>query len=156
MEAFALAEPAVTQFGFSHAISAIEAALVDVFELEGLPLPATLATATGSIQRSPVVLTARAYTGKHLRFARVVTMIGGPIEVTDLLVVPSATSSAPILAIELESDDRERGYAMADLISMVDDDITNAAQLRELAYRRPMMASNDAQLGLVPLGELPA
>lgn len=156
MQAYAFAEPAVTQFGFSKTIVAIESALVDVFGLEPLHVPPALASATGSIQRSPVALTTRAYTGKHIRFARILTMIGGPIEVTDLLVIPSATSGAPILAIELESDDRERGYAVADLVSMVDDDVTNAAQLRELARRRPAMVSGDAQVGLVPLGELPA
>ncbi len=146
----------MTQFGFSQMVGSTEAALVDLLGLEPVALPPGMATASGSIQRSPVQLTARAYTGRHARLARIVTLTGGPIEVTDLLVVPRETSGAPILAIELESDDRERGYAVADLVSMVDDDTTNAAQLRELACRRPPLVTADALLGLTPLGELPA
>lgn len=146
----------MTQFGFSEMIGSTEAALVDMLGLEPVELPSGLAVATGTIQRSPVRLTARAYTGKYARLARVVTLTGGPIEVTDLLVVPRETSGAPILTIELESDDREHGYAVADLVSMVDADATNAAQLRELACRRPPLVTTDALLGLTPLGELPA
>ncbi|MBA3452370.1 MAG: hypothetical protein H0T42_04655 [Deltaproteobacteria bacterium] len=146
----------MTQFGFAQMIGTIEAALVDVLGLEPIELPAGLFRASGSIRRSPVELTARAYTGRHARLARVVTLTGGPIEVTDLLVVPRETSGAPILAIELESDDHERGYVIADLVSMVDDEATNAAQLRELANRRPAMMTSDALVGLMPLGELPS
>jgi hypothetical protein len=146
----------VPRFGFSQRVASIEAALVDVLGLEPRALPPELATASGSLRGSPVALTARAYTGNYARLARVVTLTGGPIEVIDLLVVPRVTSGAPILTIELESDDHERGYAIADLVSMVDDDVANAAQLRELACRRPPMVACDALLGLVPLGELPA
>lgn len=146
----------MTQFGFAHVIGSTEAALVDLLGLEPLALPEGLAVATGSIRRSPVQLTARAYTGRYARLARVVTLTGGPVEVTDLLVVPRETSGAPILSVELESDDHERGYAVADLVSMVDDDATNTALLRELASRRPPLVMADALLGLTPLGELPA
>lgn len=146
----------MTQFGFSEMIGSTEAALVDMLGLEPVELPSGLAVATGTIQRSPVQLTARAYTGKYARLARVVSLTGGPIEVTDLLVVPRETSGAPILTIELESDDRDHGYVVADLVSMVDADATNAAQLRELACRRPPLVTADALLGLTPLGELPA
>jgi len=148
-------EMATTQFGFSQMLRTLELALVDVLGLEVIALPDILASATGSIRRTPVTLTARAYTGKHARFARVVTLTGGPIEVVDLLVVPRPSSGAPILSIELESDDHERGYVVADLVSMVDDDVSNAAQLRELASRRPPLVCADALPGLVPLGELP-
>lgn len=146
----------MTQFGFAQMIGSIEVALVDMLDLEPLELPSGFGHASGSIRRSPVDLTVRAYTGRHARFARVLTLTGGPIEVTDLLVVPRETSGAPILAIELESDDHERGYVIADLVSMVDDDVTNATQLRELANRRPAMMTRDALLGLMPLGELQA
>jgi hypothetical protein len=145
-----------TLFGFAQRVETIEAALVDVLGLAPILLPATLASAQGSIRRSPVELSARAYTGKHARFARIVTLTGGPVEVIDLLVVPLSTSGAPILSIELESDDHERGYAIADLVSMVDDEAANAHQLRELANRRPPLVTIDALPGLAPLGELPA
>jgi len=146
---------AATQFGFSQMLRTLELALVDALGLEPVTLPDGLASATGTIRRAPVTLTSRVYTGTHARFARIVTLTGGPIEVVDLLVVPRPTSGAPILSIELESDDHERGYAIADLVSMVDDELSNAAQLRELALRRPALVCADALPGLVPLGELP-
>lgn len=108
------------------------------------------------MRRTPVELRVRTYAGAGARFARVMTVLGGPVELVDLLVIPPTSSGAPILTVELESIDRERGYAIADLISMVDDEASLAAQLAEQARRRPGMVEADALPGLAPLGELPA
>jgi hypothetical protein len=150
-------EPAT--FRFARAISTIEEALVDLLALVPVCVDPRFqrgASLRGTMRRTPVELTVRTYTGVGARFARVMTVLGGAVELVDLLVVPPATSGAPILTIELESIDRERGYVIADLITMVDDGASLAAQLAEQARRRPAMVEAEALPGLVPMGELPA
>jgi len=143
------------RFGLVAAIAEVEAALVDTLALDPVEIPPSFASARGVIRKTAVAWEARVYAGDGASLLRVVTITGGPIEIVDLLLVPRASSGAPILAIELDARGANRAYVGADLAPMVDEPAILVAQSRELARRRPHLAAAEAWSGLQPLGELP-
>lgn len=137
-------------FDFARVMETIEAALVDVLALEALPIRPPLAQAHGAMRGMRVELTARAYSSRHVRYARFVTIQGGSVDIGSVLVVPHEDVAAPIFVLDLVCDAPEHGLVLADLVTTTDDADVLAAQHRELARRLPPLVLANALVGLAP------
>ena len=102
-------------FGFSAAGAQSERRLVSALDLAPLALPPELTRMTGSWKGSPVVLTARAYQGARLSYARFVDIVGGSLEILNVLAFARPDRVAPVLGADLVGLGKDTAIVVCDL-----------------------------------------
>jgi hypothetical protein len=132
--------------GFSAAGAQTERRLVSALDLTPLALPPELARLTGSWKGRPIVLTARAYSGARVGYARFVDIIGGDLEILNVLALPRPRHPAPMLGADLVGLGKDTAIVVCDLSPVPG------------ATEAPLSAAGLARLQALdlPRGELPA
>jgi phycocyanobilin:ferredoxin oxidoreductase len=136
------------EFGFGVLCSATEQSLVRALQLQALPLPAELVRLAGSWKGQPVTLSARAYAGPRIGYARFVEIAGAGLDIGNVLLLSEAEYPLPMLCADLVGLGKDTGVEVADL--------SPVPPLREQAPLSEQDMSQLRGLALPPGGELPA
>lgn len=104
-----------SDFGFSAAGTQTERRLVSALGLEPLTLPPELGRLVGSWKGSPVALAARAYAGARVGYARFVEIVGGNLEIVNVLALARPRYPAPMLGADLVGLGRDIAVVVCDL-----------------------------------------
>lgn len=140
-------------FGFAELCAAAEQQLVRQLELQALPLPAELARLDGSWKGGTVTLSARAYHGPRIGYARFVDISGAGLDIGNVLVLARPEYPLPMLGADLVGLGRDTGVLVADLSPVPP--LREALLRGELLLGAPELNQLRA-LGLPPGGDLPA
>ena len=135
-------------FGLLALADAIERRFVAQLGLVAEVLPAELESAQGTYKGHEARLTARAYRGPQVAFARFVHVFGPEIEIVNIMCVPRFDLTLPVFGADLVGLG-ERGVAVADLSPLVDSSGYRAALAGVRAAQTLVGSSQDA-------GPLPA
>lgn len=111
----AIAEQAAHPLDFATTTLALEELLVSGLELTARQLPAELATMDGNHKGQPVQLTARAYSGSRIRYARFVLIRGGGLDIGNVLCLADPAHPLPMFGADLVSLARVTAMLVADL-----------------------------------------
>jgi phycocyanobilin:ferredoxin oxidoreductase len=104
--------------------------------LTPVTLPPDLACAEGTWKAAPVGIETRAYRGGVVRYARFARLVGGDLEIGNVLCLAAATHPLPILGADLVGLGRETGMIAADLSPTLPPGAARDAQLAALAAQR--------------------
>jgi hypothetical protein len=88
---------------------------VSALGLASLALPPELTRLNGSWKGSPVVLMARAYSGARIGYARFVDIVGGGLEILNVLALPRPRHAAPMLGADLVGLGKDTAIVVCDL-----------------------------------------
>jgi hypothetical protein len=102
-------------FGFSAAGAQTEQRLVSSLHLEPLALPPELNRLVGSWKGCPVALTARAYAGARVGYARFVEILGANLEIVNVLALARPRYLAPMLGADLVGLGKDTAVVVCDL-----------------------------------------
>ena len=138
-----------SSFGFAVLTADSESWLVRELALSRLPLDPVLDHAEGAWKGSPVTIDTRAYHGSVVRYARFARLVGGELEIGNILCLPDPAHPLPILGADLVALGRETGMLAVDLSPMLPPGPERDAQLA------PLMARRSAHPELPPGGPLP-
>src|SRR5262245_1969130 len=89
-------------------------------------LPVGLAVQRGAFRDLPVALSAHAWSGGGVGYARVVTIAGAELAIANVLGYPAPDRPAPILAIDLIAEAGAPVTVVADLSPTVSDNLDDA------------------------------
>ena len=134
-------------FGFAGVCASVEQVLVQQLQLQALPLPPELARLEGSWKGSAVALSARAYEGPQIGYARFVEITGGGLDIGNVLLLSRPDYPLPMLGADLVGLGKDTGVLVADL--------SPVPPRREPPLGEPERNQLNA-LGLPPGGDLPA
>lgn len=141
------------EFGFARLCRSAEQRLVGELELQARPLPAELVRLHGTWKGAPVTLSARAYSGPRIGYARFVDISGGGLDIGNVLLLSRPEYPLPMLGVDLVGLGKDTGVLVADLSPVPAPHV--AAASREPPLREPELSRLRA-LELPPGGELPA
>jgi len=117
------------RFGFIDGLRALEEQLRGELQLSARTLPRELERLSGTFREKPATLTARAYSGPSCRYARFVELESEELEIANLVILPEADTSLPILGVDLVGVGRDTAVAVADLSPVTPDTSVRHAQL---------------------------
>ncbi|MEY2935035.1 MAG: hypothetical protein RL033_5784 [Pseudomonadota bacterium] len=135
-------------FRFAEACASAERQLVRELRLSALPLPAELERLDGSWKGDAVTLSARAYVGPRIGYARFVEISGGGLDIGNVLLLSRAEYPLPMLGADLVGLGKDMGVLVADL--------SPVPPLREVLPLSEREQRALSTLALPPAGELPA
>lgn len=140
------------ELGFATLCASVEQRLVRQLDLQALPLPAELARLDGSWKGAAVTLSARAYSGPRIGYARFVDITGGGLDIGNVLVLSRPEYPLPMLGADLVGLGKGTGVLVADLSPVPP--VREAPVPGELPLGEPELKQLRA-LGLPPGGDLP-
>jgi hypothetical protein len=117
---------------------AAEERLVAALGLGPAPLAPELERVEGRWKGAPVVLTARAWSGRSIAWARAVHVEGGALEIANLLALPRPALPLPILGADLVRMADRSALVAADLSPIVARGAERDAQLAAIARHAPL------------------
>lgn len=103
------------RFGFATHAVRLEGHLTRALALEPIPLEAELADRDGRWKGSLARLTASAWRGPSVSFARFVSLSGPALDIGNVLVLPQPPLDAPIFGADLVGVRPDAGLIVADL-----------------------------------------